>query len=85
MPSVMLQLGHKSEQKGGTMAITLKAARVNVGLTQAQASKALGVSLNTLVGWEQGRRFPDVPKIKKIEELYGVTFDELIFLPSGTI
>lgn len=67
------------------MAVTLKAARVNVGLTQVQASKALGISLNTLIGWEKGVRFPNVPQIKNIEKLYGVGFDDIIFLPNSTI
>lgn len=79
------RLGHKSEQKGGKMAITLKAARVNAGLTQREAAKRLGISISTLGSFEMGRRFPDVPQILKIEELYGVGFNELIFLPDSTI
>jgi len=62
------------------MAITLKAARVNAGYTQEEAAKLLGVSEPTLVNYEKGRRFPDVRVIKRIEELYGVEYRDLIFL-----
>ncbi|WP_270649194.1 helix-turn-helix transcriptional regulator [Limosilactobacillus mucosae] len=35
------------------MALTLKAARVNAGMTQIQAAKKLGVSNQTLGRWEK--------------------------------
>lgn len=63
------------------MALTLKAARVNKGLTQLEASKRIGVTEDTLGNWERARSFPNVPQIKKIEEVYGVSYNELIFLP----
>lgn len=37
------------------MKITLKAARVNAGLTQAQLGKKLGVSRGLVNGWEKGK------------------------------
>lgn len=64
------------------MAITLKAARVNSGLTQAEAAQNLGITRITLSAWENGKGFPDVPAIKRIEALYGVEYADLIFLPS---
>lgn len=60
---------------------TLKAIRVMRDLSQQEAAKELDVSPDTLRSYEQGKSFPDVPMIKKIEKLYGVTYDELIFLP----
>lgn len=65
------------------MAITLKASRVNKNLTLEQASKKLGVSKDTLSNWERGKTFPSVIQVKKIEELYGVSYNDLIFLPNG--
>ena len=59
--------------------MTLKAARTNVMMTQAQAAKALGISTNTLVKYENGRTFPDVPLIKKMEKLYGIRFADMEF------
>ncbi|MBQ7429250.1 MAG: helix-turn-helix transcriptional regulator [Butyrivibrio sp.] len=63
--------------------MTLKASRVNKNLTLEQASKKLGVSKDTLSNWERGKTFPSVIQVKKIEELYGVSYNDLIFLPNG--
>ena len=64
------------------MAITLKAARVNKGFNQAEAAKAIGISKDTLSNYERGISFPDVPIINSIEKVYGVKYNELIFLPN---
>lgn len=56
--------------------ITLKAARVNLNLTQTEAAKQLGVSKDTLSNWENGRTSPNVEKFKLIEQVYGVSYDE---------
>lgn len=63
------------------MAITLKSARVNKGLTQVEAAKLLGVTKDTLSNYERGKSYPDVPIIQKMENVYGVSYSELIFLP----
>lgn len=63
------------------MPMTLKAARTNVGLTQAQAAKEIGVTVDTLSNYERGKSYPDVPIIKRIEEVYKTSYSELIFLP----
>ena len=60
--------------------MTLKAARVNSGLSQKEAGKMLGVSDDVLSNWERGISFPDVIQLKRIENLYHVSFDNLIFL-----
>lgn len=67
------------------MKLTLKSARVNAGLTQAEAGAAIGVSGVTLSNWERGKSFPDAVQIKKIEKLYGVTYNDIIFLPGITL
>ena len=56
------------------MALTLKAARVNKSLTQDEAAKLLKISPDTLSNYERGRSFPDVPVIKRMEELYELIF-----------
>lgn len=63
------------------MAMTLKAARINKNLTQTQAAESLGIAKDTLANWENGKTFPDVPMIMKLEALYGVPYADLIFLP----
>lgn len=60
---------------------TLKAIRVMRGISQGDAARELGISPDTLRSYEQGKSFPDVLMIKKIEDLYQVSYDELIFLP----
>ena len=65
------------------MAITLKAARVNKNMTQGKAAKAIGVSTNTISRWESGKCMPHYKYIPVICEVYGRSYDELIFLPSN--
>jgi len=60
--------------------MSLRAARVNCNLTAKEAAQKIGVSVETLSNWEKGETYPDVPKIKKIEETYNVSYDNLIFL-----
>lgn len=63
------------------MAMTLKSARVNKELTQVEAAKLIGITVDTLSNYERSKSYPDVPVIKRIEEVYGVPYSELIFLP----
>ena len=66
------------------MGITLKSARVNIRMTQAEAAKKLGISVDTLGNYERGKSYPDVPIIKRMEDLYGIPYSELIFCPNIT-
>lgn len=61
------------------MAITLKAARVNVGMNRESAAKALNISKNTLANYENYKTKPDIEKSKQIAALYNCTVDDLIF------
>lgn len=61
--------------------ISLKAARVNAGLSQKVAAKKLEISNSTLCSWENGKTFPDQPMIEKICVLYGLTYDMIDFTP----
>lgn len=63
------------------MKVTLKAARTNKGLNQEEASKLIGVSTDTLGNYEKGLTFPDIPILKRIEEVYDVEYKDIIFLP----
>lgn len=64
------------------MAITLKALRINAGMDQISAAKLLGITAETLSSWEQGKTFPNVPQISKIEDLYSVSYSDINFLPT---
>lgn len=61
--------------------MTLRAARINQDLSQAQAADLLDISKDTLSRYERGLSFPDVPTITKMEEVYKVSYDDLIFSP----
>ena len=63
------------------MPITLKSARVNKNLTQVESAKMIGITVDTLSNYERGKSYPDVPILKRIEEVYGVSYCDLIFLP----
>lgn len=61
------------------MMVTLKAARVNAGLTQKEAAHALGISKSTLANYEKYRTKPDIEKSVRIAALYRLTVDDIIF------
>ena len=59
------------------MRITMKAARINRGLTQAEAAKALNVTKKTVGSWESGKTKPRIDKIEPICMLYERGYDEI--------
>ena len=65
--------------------ISLKAARVNAGFTQKDAAKKLGISNCTLGKWENGASFPNARQISLLCALYGVSYNDLVFLPKNPI
>lgn len=64
------------------MKLSLKAARVNAGLTQSDVARMMKVSKGTVVNYEKGRSTPSVEDGKFLASLYGVALDDLIFLPN---
>ena len=65
--------------------ITLEAARVNAGYTQKGAAEKLGISNTTLCNWEKGTSFPNAQQIDQICSLYGLSYDNIIFLPNNPL
>ena len=65
------------------MTMTLKAARVNKGLSQRRAASLLGIAVDTISKYERGETSPNVQIIKKIEILYGINFNDIIFSPTN--
>lgn len=59
---------------------TLKTAREKAGLKQKEAAEKLNISVDTLSNYERGNTYPDVVMIKKIESLYSVNYNQIIFL-----
>lgn len=64
-----------------SLAISLKAARVNVNLTQEEAANRIGVTKDTIRNWERGKYYPAVDKLEVMLRVYNVKYDDLIFLP----
>lgn len=65
--------------------ITLKAARINAGLTQKEAARKLNVSNKTLCNWENGTSVPKVTVIDQLCDLYKIPYDNLIFLQNDSL
>ena len=64
------------------MKITWKAARVNAGLTQSDVVEKMGINKGTLINYEKYRTIPDINVAVALAKLYGLSTDDLIFLPS---
>ena len=61
--------------------LTLKSAREIKRLKQSEAAKLIGISTDTLGNYERGKSYPDIPILRKIEEVYEIPYDRIIFLP----
>jgi transcriptional regulator with XRE-family HTH domain len=68
--------------RGGTMpgpiALKLRDLRLERGLTQKQAAELAGVTPQTLMDLESGKRPPYMPTLTKIARGYGVPVEELV-------
>lgn len=59
--------------------ITLKAARVNAGLTQQEAAEKLGISYQTLSRYEGESGNVRQEMLKKMSELYEIPIEFIFF------
>ena len=59
------------------MLITLKAARVNAGLTLQQAAEKTGFNAVSIGYWENNQHEPRLSKIRKLCEVYGIGLDQV--------
>ena len=67
-----------------TPKITLKAARVNVNMTQDDAAKALGKTKQTIVNWETGMTEIKYRDLCALSELYSMPIEYLELPPKRT-
>ena len=65
--------------------ISLKAARVNAGFSQKEVADRLSVSNRTVCSWENGETYPSAEKIDALCKLYGVSYDNINFLPTNSL
>ena len=61
-----------------TLSQKLVILRKTKGITQDEFARVLDVSRQSVHKWESGQCFPEVPKIIKIKELYGISIDDLL-------
>lgn len=61
--------------------ISLAAARVNAGLTQADVAKEMHVSKQTVCNWEKGKAEPSLAQGRQLSRLFSMPLD-YIFLPT---
>ena len=69
---------------GQELALRLRQARNAVGLTQAQAARAIGRPAQTLGGWENARSQPDVGALTALMRLYRVNAAAFLGLEAET-
>lgn len=67
------------------MKITLKAARINIGWTQAKAAEKLGVTEQTLSNWERGISSPSQFNIDVILKVYKIRYDDIEWVPERLV
>ena len=65
-------------ERKGMEKITLKAARVNKGLTQKDVAEIGKIGLSTIGAWERGQAEPDHLQLLGLASLYGVDVDDLL-------
>lgn len=63
------------------MKVTLRALRVNRGLTQSEAAEKIGVTRQTIQKWEASETFPTMKQLATICSVYGCGMGD-IFLPN---
>lgn len=59
--------------------LTLRAARVNVGLSVKEVAEAAGITEDTLYRYETGKSSPKIATAIKLAELYGKSIDGIDF------
>ena len=58
--------------------INLKNIRTELGYTQKQVAKKLGVVESCYANWEQGRTEPNISMLRQLGEIFNVSVDYLL-------
>lgn len=61
------------------MKISIKAARVNAGLTQIEVANAVGKSKTTIVSYESYTTIPDIQTAKALATLFKMSVDDIVW------
>lgn len=60
--------------------ISLKAARVNAGLTLIEVAKMSNISVSALSSWENGQTEPKFSQAIRLSEIYNIPIDNIQIL-----
>ena len=61
------------------MKISLRALRINAGLTLKQACSKLNISTETLRSYENNKTHPDFKRLSEILNLYNVRYGDVVY------
>lgn len=61
-----------------TLSEKIAALRTGLGLSQGDVAEKLEVSRQSVSKWETGQSVPEVDKLIKLADLFGVSVDELV-------
>ena len=61
-----------------TLAEKILHLRTQLGLSQLELAEKLGVSRQSVSKWETGQSVPDLEKLIKLADLFGISVDELV-------
>ena len=61
-----------------TLAERIFAFRTQMGLSQEELAEQLGVSRQSVSKWETGQSVPDLDKLIRLADLFGITVDDLV-------
>jgi DNA-binding XRE family transcriptional regulator len=64
----------------GYMAISIKAARVNAGLTQTEVADHVGKTKNTIASYESYTTTPDIQTAQAMAKLFKMSVDDIIWV-----
>jgi len=64
--------------------ITMKAARVNACLTQADIARKMGISNKTVMNWETGKVIPKPAQFKMFCDIVGRPEDDILLSGNAT-
>ena len=61
------------------MKISLRAIRINLGLSRDEMAEKLGVCKQTIANWEQGKTEPTLAILRKFSNLFDISIDDIKF------
>ena len=61
------------------MPISIKAARVNAGLTQTEVAERVNKTKNTIASYEAYTTVPDIKTAQAMAEGFGMSIDDIIW------